>query len=212
MNLSRQRKHWENGSVMMEMTPEFELVSQGGDKLISFDVKGAVQEFLPTIGYGGLIPVSLRRAILQLHRDAVWVVTVWLTVHEVDEASEEAYERKDGVQSVAVRRRFTSDTVEPRNSSGGRDLCEGAGKGMMGGVHEDRAFGGASTTSTPKYLVDMREMQVYVVDRRVDRVKGLVKKLMVLAQRNRQLVPLKLLHHLCSVCVSLTLDLRWHAF
>lgn len=52
-----------------------------------------------------------------------------------------------------------------------------------------------------------RWIWVYVIGKKVERVRRLSKKLLLLAQRNRWLVNRELLEHFCGVCVSLTLAL-----
>lgn len=54
-------------------------------------------------------------------------------------------------------------------------------------------------------LLDTQEMRVYVTDRKLRHVQRMVKKLVVLAHRNRRLVPLGLLRRFCGVCFYLTL-------
>lgn len=55
--------------------------------------------------------------------------------------------------------------------------------------------------------IDTDAMRVYVTARKVRHVKSLARKIIIIDQRNRRLVPLKLLRHFCGVCVSLSLAL-----
>lgn len=60
--------------------------------------------------------------------------------------------------------------------------------------------------------VDTMRMRVFVSDAKVERVRRLSKKVLLLAQRNRRLVNRDLLEHFCGVCVALTLALRLARF
>ena len=55
--------------------------------------------------------------------------------------------------------------------------------------------------------IDTRNMKLYVADRKVRRVRGFAKKILLLAQRNRCLISLRLLHNFCGVCASLAIAL-----
>ena len=61
--------------------------------------------------------------------------------------------------------------------------------------------------------IGIRNTKLHVAERKVRRVRGLAKQILLLAQRNMSLVSLRLLRHFCRVCVSLTISLpllRFH--
>lgn len=61
-------------------------------------------------------------------------------------------------------------------------------------------------------FIDTVAMRVFVADRKESQLQGLARKLMVIAQRNRRLVPLQLMRHFCGVCVSLSLGFPMSRF
>jgi hypothetical protein len=54
-------------------------------------------------------------------------------------------------------------------------------------------------------LSDTRQMQVFVTDHKVQRMRRKVQEILLSAQRNRRLVAVEKLRHFCGVAVSLTL-------
>lgn len=60
--------------------------------------------------------------------------------------------------------------------------------------------------------IDTVAMKVYVAERKVVALRKLASKVLAVAQKNKRLVPMALLRHFCSVCVSLTLGLPMARF
>lgn len=60
--------------------------------------------------------------------------------------------------------------------------------------------------------IDTKEMQVFVADKMVERVRRLLKKMLLFAQRNRRLVSRELVQHFYGVCVVLPLALALARF
>lgn len=81
--------------------------------------------------------------------------------------------------------------------------------GRLGVVrHPDKGcWEGAQRLDHLGMHLDTVAMRFYVSSEKVDRVRDLAKRILLLAQRNRRLVPPALIRHFCGVCVSLTLAL-----
>lgn len=55
--------------------------------------------------------------------------------------------------------------------------------------------------------IETVDMNIYVSEKKVDKVSRLVKKILMLAERNSWLVSIDFLKKFCGICVSLTLTL-----
>jgi hypothetical protein len=55
-------------------------------------------------------------------------------------------------------------------------------------------------------LIDLRQMRVFVTERKVLRMRKMAKELLLCAQRNRRLVSMENVRHFFGVAVSLTLS------
>lgn len=74
--------------------------------------------------------------------------------------------------------------------------------------HPDKGcWGGSRKLDHLGVHLNTEGMKVYIAEKKVEKVRALSKKILLLAQRNRRLVSLDLLRHFCGVCVSLTLAL-----
>ena len=74
--------------------------------------------------------------------------------------------------------------------------CAARGEGLLGGARRVENLG---------MVIDTEDMKLYVSDGKVQKVRGLARKILLLAQRNRRIVSPELLRHFCGVCVSLSL-------
>lgn len=77
-------------------------------------------------------------------------------------------------------------------------LCRSSGEGRLGGLEKLEHLG---------VLLVSKGTRVYVSNRKVQRVRGMEQKVLLMEQRNRLLVPLEWLRSFCGVCVLLTLAL-----
>jgi hypothetical protein len=72
--------------------------------------------------------------------------------------------------------------------------------------HPDKGrWEGAQVLEHLGVLIDMRQMRVFVTERKVLRMRKMAIELLLCAQRNRRLVSMEKVSHICGVAVSLTL-------
>ena len=214
VNLARQSKHWEKGSVRMETLPGFALDLKEGDHLMSWDIKSGYRHFAlhPCMQnyflfhYAGryyrcrALPFGWGRSVLwfsKLMRPVVkYIRTMW------------RYRLLPWVDD------FLCAPSDGRRAAGPKDCQRARGRlgrlfGSLGIVRhpEKGCWEGATQLEHLGFLIDTKELKVYVPDRKILRVQRLARRLLGLAARNRRLVPADKLRTFCGVCVSLTLAL-----
>ena len=178
-----------------------------------------VQAFLPAPRHPRLLPLSIRREVLPMYCPTVWLGALGTLVYEATEASRTVSQIEDALPRSAIHRRVSGGPGAARRQGYENGQCEG-------GEEADCTFWSAGSGEAPYkgcwegsqpldhrgMHLDTVAMRVLVSDKKVTRVRALTKKLLLLAQRNRRLVPLALLRHFCGVCVSLTLALPLDRF
>lgn len=214
VNLHRQSEHWPKGSVRMETMQSFAMEMQKGDKLMSWDVKSGYRHFYLhpdmrdffVFRYGGryyrciAIPFGWGRS-------ALWFVKLLrpLVQHMRERM---AYRVLPYLDDFLI-------APTPAGVVSGEEDCKRAGRRLgsllkrLGIVRhpEKGRWDGARQLDHLGVHVDTEAMRVFVTEAKVTRVRRLASKLILMAQRNRRLVPLELVRHFCGVCVSLTLAL-----
>lgn len=214
VNFHRQSKHWPKGSVKMETIPSFAVELQKGDTLMSWDIKSGYRHFYlhPDVRdffvfrYGGryfrciALPFGWGRSVLwfpKLLRPLVQYLR-----------------EKLGYRVLPYIDDFVAAPCPHGRPSRPAD-CKRARRrltglfGRLGIVRHPQkgCWEGSQKLDHLGVQIDTVAMKVFVSEKKVEKVRSLAKKIMLLAQKNRRLVSLELLRHFCGVCVSLTLAL-----
>jgi hypothetical protein len=219
INFSRQSQHWPKGSVKMETFPSFALNLLTNDYLMSWDVKSGYRYFYlhPRMRdyflfhYGGrfyrciALPFGWGRSVLwftKLMRPMVkYIRSEW------------------GYRLIPWIDDFLCARTDGRRPAIGRD-CRRARQRLdtllreLGLTRhpEKGCWEGAQVVEHLGVLIDTRQMRVFVTDRKVKRMRKIAQEILLCAQRNRRLVPLRKLRHFCGVTVSLKLALPMARF
>lgn len=212
VNFKRQSTHWPKGSVKMETLPAFALDLHQGDALMSWDVKGGYRHMYlhPDVRDMFLFRYDGRyyRCIalpFGWGRSCLWFTKLMrpLVQHLRENMEYRVMAYIDDFAAAPSPHGTTATFVD----------CKKAGEylealfGRLGVVRatEKGCWEGTKKLEHLGMLVDTEAMRVYITDGKLEKVRGLAKKLLLSAQRNARLVPLELLRHFCGVCVSLSL-------
>lgn len=212
VNFARQSKHWSKGSVKMETLPGFGLELMRNDTLMSWDIKSGYRHFylhpcmrdMFVFRYGGryyrciALPFGWGRSVLwftKLLRPLVKHIRSRLKYRLLPWIDDFLCAPTDGSRPATARD------------------CRRAGRklealfGRLGiKRHESKGcWEGAQRLEHLGFLLDTRELRVFVTDAKVQKLRQQAQQLLLSVQRNRRLVSAAKLKHFCGVAVSLTL-------
>lgn len=214
VNLKQQSQHWPKGSVKMETIPSFALDLQKDDTLMSWDIKS---------GYRHMYLHPDMRDFFVFRFDGRFYRCIALPFGWGRSALWFTKLMRPIVQHLRVKKTYRvlpyiddfAAAPSPHGTAATTEDCTAAGIYLDGlfariGIvrHPDKGcWAGTRHLEHLGMLIDTEKMRVFVTDKKIERVRALAKKILVLAQRNRRLVSLDLLRHFCGVCVSLSLAL-----
>lgn len=214
VNLHHQRKHWPHRGVKMETLTSFAVQMEARDTFMPWDIKSGYRQLrlhsdmrdffqfqysggfyrcvaLP-FGWGpsALWFTKLMRPVVQFIRDR-WCWRVLLYVDDLLLVLS-----PPGWPSTAAN--FAIDRVRLDR------LCRQLG---LTRHPTEVCWDGSQRLDHLGVHMDTVAMRAYVSDSNLRRVRALAGAVLLVAQKNRRLVPLPLLRQFCGVCASLTLAL-----
>jgi hypothetical protein len=113
---------------------------------------------------------------------------------------------------------FVCAPTDGRRPATGSDCWKAGSRpdAIFGGLgltrHPDKGCWGSQILEHLGFLIDTRQMRVFVTDSKVQRMRRLAQEILLSAQRNQRLVVVGKLRHFCGVAVSLTLALPMARF
>ena len=214
LNFHRQSKHWPKGSIKMETIPSFAVELERDDVMFSFDVQSGYRHFFlhPDMRDFFLFHYEGRyyRCIalpFGWGRSPMWFTKI-MRCFVRHLRSHHCFRVLPYIDDFLIAASPPGRAATEADAKKGREVVSGLldALGIVRKVGKG-CWGGTRTIDHLGMHIDSRAMRVFVSEKKVDRVKRLSKKVLLLAQRNRRLVARQLLEHFCGVCVSLSLAL-----